>query len=248
MNSFFYNNIFDIYCFDLEPETYNAIFSDLKKNTIYNANLNQYVVDIIGKNMIFIKESETRFGITTLNTDGSFIYVPIKDYVGNDNFTFKINNGMYDSNVSKVDLIINDNFTSPFDYSLNSYVVTSSICERTITVQKNVIYNGNFCTLFNIIDSNVTCIMIEKPEYGDLIILSGGNFSFVPREDYSGIDGCVLNINNVTYDLDIIINTSLPVRRNSNKLRIKMYNSIINMKNDKDTNKEICGNSFIYND
>jgi uncharacterized delta-60 repeat protein len=46
-------------------------------------------------------------GNVTLNTDGSFTYTPVANYGGNDSFTYKANDGQYDSNVATVHLAMN---------------------------------------------------------------------------------------------------------------------------------------------
>ncbi|MBR0778071.1 VCBS domain-containing protein [Bradyrhizobium diazoefficiens] len=45
-------------------------------------------------------------GTLTLNGDGSFSYAPAADYNGNDSFTYKINDGLADSDVATVDIVV----------------------------------------------------------------------------------------------------------------------------------------------
>jgi VCBS repeat-containing protein len=69
-------------------------------------------------------------GTVTLNTDGSFTYIPAADFNGTDSFAFKANDGSLDSNTALIDVTItpvNDApvFTSPTAFSVpeNSTVV-----------------------------------------------------------------------------------------------------------------------------
>ncbi len=77
-------------------------------------------------------------GTVTLNTDGSFEYIPTTDYVGSDSFTYKANDTNNDSNVATVSidvtapivsLVTNGSFEvgSPTDFgSLDTWTVVES--------------------------------------------------------------------------------------------------------------------------
>ncbi|MBR1177225.1 VCBS domain-containing protein [Bradyrhizobium sp. KB893862 SZCCT0404] len=45
-------------------------------------------------------------GTLTLNADGSFTYAPVGDYNGSDSFTYKVNDGLADSNVATVNITV----------------------------------------------------------------------------------------------------------------------------------------------
>ncbi|WFU22125.1 VCBS domain-containing protein [Bradyrhizobium sp. CB1717] len=45
-------------------------------------------------------------GTLTLNADGSFTYAPVGDYNGSDSFTYKLNDGLADSNVATVNITV----------------------------------------------------------------------------------------------------------------------------------------------
>lgn len=61
-----------------------------------------------------IKVTDPSHGSLTLNPDGSFSYDPTDDYVGDDSFTYKANDGVFDSNVATVTLhVANDAPTRP---------------------------------------------------------------------------------------------------------------------------------------
>jgi hypothetical protein len=50
--------------------------------------------------------SQAGHGVVTMNTDGSFSYQPAANYVGNDSFTYKGNDGILDSNVAQVTITV----------------------------------------------------------------------------------------------------------------------------------------------
>jgi uncharacterized repeat protein (TIGR01451 family) len=73
----------------------------------------------------------------TLNSNGSFNYTPVTNYVGPDSFTYRANDGEKNSNVATVAIAVNDNIsptitvTSPAanaTYQLNASVAASYAC------------------------------------------------------------------------------------------------------------------------
>ncbi|MEN6546729.1 MAG: Ig-like domain-containing protein, partial [Armatimonadia bacterium] len=91
----------------------------------YNASKNvQLTVDAPGvlgndtdpnsDNLTAVKVTDPAHGSLTLNSDGSFAYTPTTDYVGDDTFTYKANDGALDSNVATVTIhVANDAPTRP---------------------------------------------------------------------------------------------------------------------------------------
>jgi uncharacterized repeat protein (TIGR01451 family) len=73
----------------------------------------------------------------TLNSNGSFSYTPVTNYIGPDSFTYRANDGEKNSNVATVTIAVNDNIppvitiTSPAanaTYQLNGSVAASYAC------------------------------------------------------------------------------------------------------------------------
>src|SRR5439155_19578539 len=73
----------------------------------------------------------------TLNSNGSFSYTPVTNYVGPDSFTYRANDGAKNSNVARVTITVNDvttpaiTITSPAPnatYQLNATVAASYAC------------------------------------------------------------------------------------------------------------------------
>ena len=54
-----------------------------------------------------VLDSTTTNGTLTLNSDGSFTYTPNADYVGNDTFTYHVNDGTAGSNTATVNITVN---------------------------------------------------------------------------------------------------------------------------------------------
>jgi VCBS repeat-containing protein len=76
--------------------------------------------DADGDSLMAIKVSEPSHGAVSLNTDGSFNYIPIDNYNGTDSFTYQANDGTSDSGIITVSLTINPINDAPIDISLTN--------------------------------------------------------------------------------------------------------------------------------
>src|SRR5204863_14379 len=85
--------------------------------------------DIDGDTLSAVLVSPPTHGNLTLNTNGSFSYVPATNYNGPDSFTYKANDGQADSGIATVSITItgvndapvavNDSYATPEDTTLN---------------------------------------------------------------------------------------------------------------------------------
>ncbi len=69
--------------------------------------------DTEGNALTAIKVSDPSHGSLTLNSDGSFTYTPFANYFGGDSFTYKANDGMLDSSIATVTIIVNGENDAP---------------------------------------------------------------------------------------------------------------------------------------
>src|SRR5205085_1460970 len=80
--------------------------------------------------------------LSAFGTDGNFTYVPTTSYIGLDSFTYKINNGTYDSNVATVSIAVGGVFgprTNLDDQPLDSPKYTGSTSTTTYTGYQAVV-------------------------------------------------------------------------------------------------------------
>ena len=73
-------------------------------------------------------------GTLSLNTDGSFLYTPDNDFNGSDSFTYKVNDGIADSNIATVTITVN---------SINDAPVADPGGPYAGTVGDPVIFDGS---------------------------------------------------------------------------------------------------------
>jgi hypothetical protein len=64
--------------------------------------------DPYGRTIAALKVTDPAHGTVSLRSDGTYTYTPNADYVGPDSFTYKINNGLADSNVATVTITVID--------------------------------------------------------------------------------------------------------------------------------------------
>src|SRR6185436_15657501 len=84
--------------------------------------------DVDGDTLSAILVTQPAHGSLTLNSNGSFSYLPTTNYLGSDSFTYKANDGQADSGIATVSITIggvndapvavNDSYTTPEDSQL----------------------------------------------------------------------------------------------------------------------------------
>jgi VCBS repeat-containing protein len=120
-------------------------------------------------------------GALTLNADGTFVYTPQTSFVGSDTFTYRVSDGVHQSNTATVTINVTQvNTTAPVAQN-DSYTVNNNV---TLTVSApGVLANDTD------VDNNpLTAQLITGPTaaQGTLTLNADGSFSFVPKTFVSG--------------------------------------------------------------
>ncbi len=154
---------------DQAPVVENKDFY-MASNSEFNGTLNG--TDPDGDNITFMTVLQPLHGNLTLTDDGKFVYVPNENYVGNDSFTFKTNDGVLDS---------------------QNGTVTIHIVNETTPLASNMVFDIPHDTQlnneFNVSGINDTKIFtIDSPPKHGNITLSGLNFTYQPVKGYNGED------------------------------------------------------------
>lgn len=124
----------------------------------------------------------TTNGTLTLNSNGSFTYVPNAGFAGSDSFTYRANDGTLNSNTATVTINVTGTANASPVAVNNSYNLT----EGTTFVAQ--VANG---VLANDTDSNgdpLTAVLVTQPSHGTLVLASNGSFVYSPDSNYSGPD------------------------------------------------------------
>ena len=117
-------------------------------------------------------------GTLTLDTDGSFSYVPSQDYHGTDTFTYKVNDGTTDSDTATVTIDVN----SPPSATSDAYSVNEDE-QLTVDAAGGVLNNDTDAD-----SDTLTAVVVLQPSHGTLTLNTDGSFVYTPDADYSGDD------------------------------------------------------------
>lgn len=139
---------------------------------------NDYDVD--GDPMTAILVSNVSHGTLSLNPNGSYSYTPLPNFFGNDTFTYKMNDGVADSNVATVTIRVNPVNDKPVALA-DSYSVNNN---TTLVVPvPGVLANDTD------IDSALLTAEIETyPAHGMLTFYTDGHFNYYPDSNFKGVD------------------------------------------------------------
>ena len=119
-------------------------------------------------------------GTLTLNTNGSFIYVPTANYNGGDSFTYRANDGLTSSAPATVTLTITSVNDAPV---ANADSYTTAEDTALIIAAPGVLVNDTD------VDNNpLTALLVTPPTNGSLTLNANGSFTYLPNTNYNGGD------------------------------------------------------------
>jgi VCBS repeat-containing protein len=125
-------------------------------------------------------------GTLTVNSDGTFNYVPAANFHGTDSFSFKVNDGTSDSAEATVTVTVNSVNDAP--------VATAS----TATISKNRELTGTLSGSDVDGDSlNFTAGSVVAA-HGTVVVNSNGSYTYTPVTDYVGPDSFSFLVNDGT--------------------------------------------------
>jgi gliding motility-associated-like protein len=169
----------------------NVNESPVANNDSYNTNEDETLVieapgvtsnDITEENETITAHvnSNVKHGNLKFNNDGSFTYIPEKDYNGTDQFSYYINDGSFDSNTSTVTININPVNDAPA--GVNDQYHTA--LNRTLTVESPGVLSNDI----DIENDNLTASLKSTTNHGTLTLNSDGSFTYIPDHGYTGND------------------------------------------------------------
>ena len=132
-------------------------------------------IDAEGASLTYSVVAQPGHGSVTLNQDGSFSYTPDGNYFGVDSFTYKVNDGVNDSNVALVNLTINAVNDAPVAQN-----ATASGDEDTVITGPIPASDPEGAAL--------GYTVVAQPGHGSITLNFDGNFIYTPDADYFGSD------------------------------------------------------------
>ena len=115
-------------------------------------------------------------GQVTLNADGSFSYTPEANFFGVDSFTYKVSDGVVESNVSTVNLTV----TSVNDAPEISPLTATLLEEGSLILDLQ--------TLASDVDGDALNLSVTHPQSGNLLKNADGSYSYSPTANFNGTD------------------------------------------------------------
>ena len=201
-------------------------------------------IDMDGDPITAVKVTDPAYGLLTLNTNGSFTYMPGPNYHGLDSFTYKANDGFLDSNFATVTIT-----TSPInDAPVANNDVFAVDEDNTLTVSPVA------GVLLNDTDQEgdpLTSILVADAVHGDVELNLDGSFVYTPQRNWHGEDHFTYKASDGANDSNVatVIITVNPVNDTptayddtySVKMNIQLSVSAADgvLKNDTDADRDI---------
>jgi large repetitive protein len=122
-------------------------------------------------------------GITglTFNANGSYSYAPASNAHGTVSFTYKASDGIFDSNVATVTIIVTPVNDAPAAVA-DSYS-TAEDTPLSVTAATGVLVNDS-----DIESSPLSAVLEFGPDHGTLTLNANGSLSYTPAANYNGSD------------------------------------------------------------
>jgi VCBS repeat-containing protein len=143
--------------------------------------------DADGDNLTAVKVSDPVHGTLTLNSNGSFTYIPNANYNGIDSFTYRANDGQANSSAATITITI----TSVNDPPVA--VIDAYSTSRDTAL--NVVAPGVLGNDTDVEGSALTATKVSNPSHGSVTLNSNGSFTYAPTSAYTGTDSFTYQAN-----------------------------------------------------
>ncbi|MBL8826779.1 MAG: tandem-95 repeat protein, partial [Planctomycetaceae bacterium] len=114
---------------------------------------------------------------------------------GPDSFTYRVNDGMADSNVATVTLSVTAVNDAP--------VATDDVFTTAEDTELNVLLPGVMSNDSDIENNSLTAAVVTGPSHGSLTLNVDGSFKYTPAANYNGPDSFTYRVNDGTADSNV---------------------------------------------
>ncbi|MEW6604296.1 MAG: Ig-like domain-containing protein [Thermoproteota archaeon] len=140
--------------------------------------------DIDSINLTYIIVSSPLHGMLDDDGDGTITYTPTQGFVGEDSFTFKVNDGSADSNIATVSITVTD---LPNQDPLAADDLATTDEGEPVTI--NVLANDN-----DEDGGSLNVVSVSDPVHGTAVINGDDTITYTPDGAYSGTDSFTYGI------------------------------------------------------
>jgi VCBS repeat-containing protein len=199
------------------PQHAKVLFEWERKNEVPEATDDDYSVDMNtllfvdspgvlandadadGDPLVAVLEVDAINGTLVLNEDGSFEYAPDADFVGEDGFQYRVNDGQATSEIATVTidvLLVNQRPQALEDnYEMDE--------DEVLTVPvKGVLANDNDAD-----GHPITAVLEIAAEFGIVELAQDGSFVYTPDPDFNGVDTFTYKANDGYEDSEVALVT-----------------------------------------
>src|SRR2546428_5571530 len=145
--------------------------------------------DVDGDTLSAVLVSQPTHGSLTLNSNGSFSYVPMANYNGTDTFTYKASDGSLESGETTVTITISPVNDAP--------VAINDSFSTTEDTTLNVAAPGVLANDSDVDGDSLSAVLVSQPTHGSLTLNSNGSFSYTPAANYNGTDSFTYKANEI---------------------------------------------------
>ena len=131
-------------------------------------------------------------GSVTLDSNGSFVYIPNTNFNGADLFTYRVNDGALDSGIATVRITVLPVNDAPMAAD-DSYTVNE---DTTLTITAPGVLSNDSDP-----DGDVLrAVRVIGPTHGTVTLDSTGSFVYVPNTNFNGVDSFMYRANDGVLD------------------------------------------------
>ncbi|MES2205595.1 MAG: tandem-95 repeat protein [Pseudomonadota bacterium] len=151
---------------------------------------NDTKTDISGFALSIVQQAS--HGQVSINTDGSFVYTPNKDFNGSDCFTYKMSDGITDSNTATVAITV----TPVNDAPTLQNAAFSTLEDTPLTF--------TLLPFANDVDSvALNAVIVQAPQHGTLSQNADGTYTYLAYKDWNGTDSFSYKVNDGELDSNV---------------------------------------------
>jgi VCBS repeat-containing protein len=134
-------------------------------------------------------------GTLSLNSNGSFTYMPNANYNGTDSFTYKASDGALQSSAATVTITITPVNDAPVANG-DSYATNE---DTALTVASPGVVGNDT----DVDGDSLTAVLASGPSHGTLTLNSNGSFTYTPGANYNGPDSFTYKANDGAADSNV---------------------------------------------
>ncbi len=137
--------------------------------------------DLDGDTLVATLLAGPTHGTLTLNSDGSFTYIPDADFFGIDTFTYLAEDGRGGSGQATATIVVNGVNDAPIA-AADSY--RTAVNEMlSVPAASGVLANDT-----DVEGSTLSASLVIGPLHGSLTLSADGSFTYIPEPDFQGVD------------------------------------------------------------